>query len=392
MVPAHLLSLFRAIRHAGGRALVVGGAVRDHLRGEPNKDVDIEVHALDADALLAVLRRFGRVDEVGRSFGVLKLRIGGQDVDVSLPRRDSQAGAGHRGIHVESDPEMGVIEAARRRDLTINAIAWDPVSSEFVDPFDGRKDLAAGVLRAVDPTTFTEDPLRALRVAQFAARFAFRIDPTLEDLCAGMPLDELPAERIRGEVEKLFLKGQRPSIGWEFARRAGIWAKVLPTWNRDAPDALDRLASAAVRARIPEPARRFALMLACACDPDALDPLNRMHIHRWERYPVREAVVFLVAAAHRDLGSESAVVRLADRGDVELLATLRNDDALISLATRLGVLRTPLPALLLGRDLLALGVSAGPDVGSILAELRELQFDGHITTAKDALAWARTRL
>lgn len=392
MVPARLIPLFRAILDAGGRALVIGGAVRDHLRGEPSKDFDIEVHDLDADALAAVLRRFGRVDEVGRSFGVLKLRMGGQDLDVSLPRRDSRAGSGHRGIRAQSDPHMDVVEAARRRDLTINAIAWDPISGAFVDPFDGRDDLANGVLRAVDPATFGEDPLRALRVAQFAARFGFRVDATLESLCADMPLAELPAERIRGEVEKLLLKGTVPSVGWEFARRTRIWAKVLPTWDVPAPAHLDRLASDPVRRQIPELPRRFALMLACACGGQPLDALDRMHIHRWERYPVRDAVLFLSREAGESSPSENRVVRLADEGDLELLAVLRDDAALAAAATKLGVLRAPLPPLLQGRDLMTLGLPPGPEMGRVLGELRELQFEGRITTVHDALAWARTRL
>jgi tRNA nucleotidyltransferase (CCA-adding enzyme) len=165
-LPTALRPLFSAVREEGGRALLVGGCVRDALRGEASKDLDIEVHRLPADRLLPLLRRFGRVDEVGRSFGVFKLRVAGVDLDVALPRRDRRAGPGHKGIAAESDPEIGEVEAARRRDLTVNAIAWDPLTGDFVDPFGGRSDLAARRLRAVDATTFGEDPLRALRVAQ----------------------------------------------------------------------------------------------------------------------------------------------------------------------------------------------------------------------------------
>ena len=167
ILPPGLDPLFRACASAGGRALFVGGYVRDLLLGHPNKDVDIEVHHLDVDVLRALLRRLGHVNEVGRSFGVLKLRladrtvVGDHEIDVSLPRRDSREGPGHRGIRATADPHLGVTESARRRDLTINAIAYDPLTDRFEDPFNGRADLEAGLLRAVDDETFGEEIGRA---------------------------------------------------------------------------------------------------------------------------------------------------------------------------------------------------------------------------------------
>ena len=232
MYDESFLRLARALRDAGGRALVVGGSVRDARLGTPGKDLDVEVHGLPLDTLRNVLRRFGRVDEVGRSFGVLKLRLGGEELDVSVPRRDSKVAGGHKGIRAEADPFLGVVEAARRRDLTINAMAEDPLTGELVDPFGGAHDLAAGVLRAVDPQTFGEDPLRALRVVQFAGRFDFRVAPDLGALCRDMPLGELPPERIAGEIEKLFLRAPRPSAGWDAGHAVDAWRRLLPALDR----------------------------------------------------------------------------------------------------------------------------------------------------------------
>src|SRR6185503_2945132 len=196
-----------AIRGAGGRALIVGGWVRDRLVGlEPEKredsNVDLEIFGIPGDRLRALLEAFGRVEAVGESFQVYK--IGG--VDVSLPRRDSKAGRGHRGFVVTGDPEMSIEEAARRRDFTVNAISWDPLTDEYFDPFDGRADIKRRLLRMVDPKTFADDSLRVLRAVQFAARFEFMLDEATAALCRTIPLDDLPSERVWGEMEKLLLQ------------------------------------------------------------------------------------------------------------------------------------------------------------------------------------------
>jgi tRNA nucleotidyltransferase (CCA-adding enzyme) len=210
----------RAVRAAGGRALLVGGYVRDRLRGEESKDYDVEVFGLELAALQRLLGRFGEVIAVGRAFGVLQVK--GLGIDFSLPRRDSKVGAGHKGFEVEFDPGIDFATAARRRDLTINSIGLDPLTEEVLDPHGGRADLARKVLRATDASHFSEDPLRGLRVAQFAARFEMTPDAELEALCRALDLSELSAERILEEWRKLLLKGVRPSLGTEFLRRTGL--------------------------------------------------------------------------------------------------------------------------------------------------------------------------
>ena len=162
----------RAVRDAGGRALVVGGWVRDHLLGVRSKDVDIEVFGLDVARLEALLAGFGRVHAIGRAFGVL--HVAGIDVDFSLPRRDSKRGPGHRGFDVAPDPSLDFAEAARRRDLAVNSIGIDPLTGEVLDPHRGRRDLERRVLRATDAERFPEDP--AARPAGRPARGAPRND------------------------------------------------------------------------------------------------------------------------------------------------------------------------------------------------------------------------
>ena len=144
------------------------------------------------------------------------------------PRTESKSGRGHRGFVVTGDPHLPVAEAARRRDFTINAIAWDPLHDEYLDPYDGRADLERRLLRVVDPATFGDDSLRVLRGLQFAARFELRVDEATKQICRDTALDDLPAERIWGEIEKLLLEAARPSRGFELGARARSGRPAVP--------------------------------------------------------------------------------------------------------------------------------------------------------------------
>ena len=217
---ARVLTIAKAVDAAGGRAVAVGGHVRDRLLGIESKDCDVEVFGLDLDGLQRILERFGRVIAVGRAFGVL--RLADLDVDFSLPRRDSKIGPGHRGFDVAVDRTLDFATAARRRDLTINSMGLDLLTEEVLDPHGGRADLDSKTLRAVDAATFREDPLRGLRVAQFSARFLMRADAELLELCRQLDLAEISPERILEEFRKRLLKGARPSLGLAFLRESGL--------------------------------------------------------------------------------------------------------------------------------------------------------------------------
>lgn len=215
-----LLGLCANIAAAGGRSWLVGGAVRDWLRGEQSPELDFEVRGLTIEQLRDLLADKGEVVEVGRAFGVLRLRH--IDADFALPRRDSREGRGHRGIHAEIDPHLDPVIAARRRDLTINAMSLDPLTGELFDPLDGMADLRDGRLRACDRSTFGEDPLRALRVMQLCGRLEMDPDDELIEICASQDLSELSGERIFEEFRKLLLLSDRPSRGLAFLRDARL--------------------------------------------------------------------------------------------------------------------------------------------------------------------------
>ena len=224
-----VLEIARIVRNAGGRAFLVGGCVRDSLLSKSDvKDFDIEVFGLAPDVLREALEKRFRLDLVGLSFGVLKIH--GHDIDVSLPRRESKQGTGHKGFLIDSDPMMSVRDAASRRDFTVNAIYLDPLTGEYEDPWRGREDLSNGILRHVSEK-FAEDPLRVLRGMQFVARFGLEPHSSTLRLCQAMSIENLPPERLMEDWKKFLLKGIRMSNGLDFLRRTG-WVRHFPELSR----------------------------------------------------------------------------------------------------------------------------------------------------------------
>lgn len=423
-----------AVARAGGRAVVVGGYVRDRLRGVDSKDLDIEVFGLSPDALERVLSRLGEVVRVGKAFGVF--RVKGLDIDFSLPRRDSKVRTGHKGFAVAYDPQMSFAEAARRRDLTINSIGLDPLTEEILDPHGGRQDLEAGRLRATDPRHFSEDPLRGLRVAVFTAQLGMTPDDELRELCRQLDLSELSPERIFEELEKLLLRSRKPSIGFDFLRETGLlrfFPEVAamvdvpqePEWHPEGDVyvhtmmVLDEAASL----KRGEPDEDLALMLGALCHdfgkPETTDViggritsrehdvkgvpiaqrfLTRLRAPKELTKRVGALVRYHLAPAffYRDGASARAYRRLAR----DLAAADVRPDLLLRVAesdhfgrTTEDALARSFPAgehfqnmmeslslsdqaprdVVLGRHLIARGLRPGTDFGSILARCREVQ-------------------
>ncbi|HXE80446.1 MAG TPA: HD domain-containing protein [Vicinamibacterales bacterium] len=445
-VPDPVPAIAAEVRRRGGRALVVGGWVRDRLLGLDSKDLDLEVYGIPDADLPGLLAGFGRVEAVGQSFPVYKIG----DIDVALPRRESKIGRGHRGFEVHGDPWMSVEEAARRRDFTINAIGWDPIDQRFEDPFRGRDDLERRVLRVVDERTFPDDSLRVLRALQFAARFELEVPPETRAICARIPLDDLPAERIWGEVDKL-LQARRPSIGFTLARELGVVEKLWPEmaaligceqepeWHPEGDVWTHTLMVIdEARGQVDDLSRpgRAIVMLAAIChdfgkpattafvdgrirsighDEAGVVPterfLDRLNIHTMDGVDVRRQVLGIVAHhlkpgmwhKARDEVGDGAFRRLAQKVDLELLARLARADCrgrtgsfdcsamdwFLERARALGVEHRPPARILMGRHLLALGVPPGPRMGRILDAVYERQLDGEVATLEEGLALAR---
>src|SRR5579883_918776 len=227
-LPRSIETIVVELRAQGFRPLIVGGAVRDALLGRAAKDIDIEVYGITYDRLAQILSRFGRVDLVGRSFVVVNL-----DGHVfSVPQRDNKIGRGHRDFLTTCDPSITPREAASRRDFTINAMAYDPVSHEVLDFFGGRQDLENRVLRATS-SAFSEDPLRVLRGMQFACRFDLTLDPATAEMSRAIAdqYSTIARERVAEEFMKWATKAAHPGRIFEYLETTG-WIRHFPELQR----------------------------------------------------------------------------------------------------------------------------------------------------------------
>ena len=204
------MEVARRVQAAGGRAMLVGGCVRDDLLGRENKDIDLEIYGLLPAQLKALLSELGRVIEKGASFGVYGLQHSA--LDIAMPRRERCVGGRHTDFDVSVDPFLSFEAASMRRDFTINAMMRDALTGELIDCWGGRADLAAGIIRHVSPETFVEDPLRAFRAAQFAARLEARIAPETMAVCRDMDVTQLSQERVFEELCKALMKAPKPSV------------------------------------------------------------------------------------------------------------------------------------------------------------------------------------
>lgn len=443
----HLQPILAALQQAGGWPLIVGGAVRDQLLGLEPPDIDIEVYHLPPDRLQAALAPFGVVHAVGRSFGVLKLRLpNAAEVDVSLPQRESRPRA--RGALGPHDSELTPREAAARRDFTWNALALTP-TGEVLDFFGGVADLRNRVIRHVSDS-FGDDPLRVLRAMQFAARFDMRLAPETADVCRALlpAAAGLAAERVWGEWLKWAVRGQVPSAGLRVLRETG-WVALYPELEaligseqspRHHPEGdvwthtchvCDAAAQIAVRDALADEARAVLLFAALCHDlgkPATMrrDEQGRIRNTRHPEVGVPIAQAFLKRiGAHqrvtmrvlplvREHGvhfstspSERIVRRLAARLAPATMATWgrlveadfagrpplppRNPAApFLALAQELGVDQRALPPVLRGRDLLRAGlVKPGPQLGEVLRRAYEAQLNGAFSTVDEGLEWVR---
>lgn len=432
-----------AVRGAGGRGVLVGGCVRDALLGLPVKDVDLEVFGLGPDQLKALVSEHFKVDLVGEAFGVLKLRH--VPLDVSIPRRESKSGLGHKAFDVLSDPTMSFEEAALRRDFTINAMGYDVAADTLLDPYGGQQDLQARILRHTS-VRFTEDPLRVLRGMQFIARFDLSPAPETVEVCRGVTPEGLACERIFDEWKKLILSGVKISSGLEFLRTTGwlqyypeletlVGCEQEPEWHPEGDVWIHTLLcmDAFAEDRVGDEHEDLVVGFAVLCHDlgkpltttvergrirsighcAAGEPPTRSFMRRMtNQESLAQEVVPLVTNHLRPLqlytgqAGDGAIRRLAVRVKrIDRLVRVETADQkgrgptefdcspqsewLLNRARELEVRDSAPAPVVMGRHLIDLGMTPGPRFGPILQECYDAQIEGIITNTGDGIAFAR---
>ena len=384
-IPKILQDISDKLNSLNAKAIIVGGSVRDHFLNLPIKDYDIEVYGLSSiDELEDILKEYGHVKLVGKSFGVLKFIYKGFEYDFSFPRREKKIGAGHKGFEVVSDGFLSFKEASKRRDFTINAMGYDIELKKFLDPFSGKSDMKAKVIRHIDDKTFVEDPLRVYRGVQFCARFEYEMADETKRLCRQMVeqghLEELPKERVFEEIKKLLLKANKPSIGFELLKELKVlkyFPDISTDWKR-----LDRLASH----------KNLAIMLAVLTLH-----LNEAEIESFvfrfsDEVKLTQHIQALVLA-YQHLSThtldDTEIRRLSTKVSIEELSILSENKELLKKAKKLGVDKQAPKKLLQGRDLISLGYKPSEEFSKILGRVYELQITGEIRDKEEALEFVR---
>ncbi len=434
-------------------ACLVGGCVRDSLLGLPVKDYDVECFGVSYEELASALRKWGRTDLVGKSFGVIKLTTtSGVDYDFAIPRRDNKTGIGHKGFEVEFDPDITPEEASSRRDFTINSLMYDPRENCLLDFHGGEQDLRERKLRHTSEA-FSEDPLRVLRGMQFAGRFELvAADETIE-LCREISdtFSELPLDRVREEWFKWAINSKRPSRGILFLEQAGwlehfpeiadlrrteqdsIWhpegdvlahtchcldaAVALPEWKQAGDEfrlavlfgvlahdfgkpGTTRRASKHDRECIVSPGHDETgvpltdSFLDRIGAPNALKkqvpPLVRCHLAHLQDITPRSVRRLAKRLAPATIEELCAVIQADHNGRPPNPPTTPDGLVRLRAQARELALEASVPTpIVLGRHLIELGMKPGPEFGRILAQAFDAQLEGRFEDLDGGIGWVR---
>ena len=436
-----LSELAELISKNGGHLLLVGGSVRDLLIQSTPKELDCEVRGMSISALKNILSQKYSCSEVGKAFGVIRLK--GLPVEIALPRTEIKSGMGHKGFDITIDSDLPFESAVRRRDFTMNAIALDPLNGEILDPCNGREDLKNRILRHVGPA-FKEDPLRVLRGMQFISRFDLSPSQETIEICKSMEIENLAPERIFAEWKKLVLEGTNMSAGLNFLKDTA-WIKYFPElaslinckqdpeWHPEGDvwthtlHCMDAFASE----RINEEWEDLVVGFAVLChdlgkpittkigedgrirsplhEPKGEGPTRSFLSRMTNQQDLHEQVVPLVRrhltprTFYKDEASDGAIRRLANKVKrIDRLVRVasadikgrppRNDEFpegpwLIKRAEELKVKDSEPKPIILGRHLIERGLKPSPEFSPILEQCFEEQLDGTFKDLEGGLSF-----
>ena len=444
-LPDELVTLARTlakdVSKSGGRLLLVGGCVRDGCMGFTPREIDCEIQGLTPEKLNSILTPKYSCIEVGKAFGVLKLR--GLPVELSLPRTEAKSGMGHKGFTIDVDPDLPFEHSCQRRDFTINAIGLDPLSGEILDPALGIADAKKRILRHVGPA-FSEDPLRVLRAMQFIARFNLFPHPDTLELCRSISIEDLPPERLWEEWKKLILRGTNLTAGLSFLKNSGwlqyfpelqalVGCEQEPEWHPEGDVWVHTLhcMDAFARERIGDDWEDLVVGFAVLChdlgkplttvlgedgrirsplhEPKGEAPTRSFLSRLTNQVDLHEQVVPLVRrhltprTFYKDQASDGAIRRLASKVKrIDRLVRVaaadiagrppRQDDFpegpwLLQRAEELKIKDSEPKPILLGRHLIERGMKPGAEFGPLLEKCFEAQLDGNFTELESGLEY-----
>ena len=404
--PNKLNKIFEKLNKLNLTPIIIGGYVRDFFLNTPSKDIDIEIYGLDnISELSSILKEFGKVYEVGKSFGVCKLQVDSLELDFSMPRIDNKISKGHRGFEIITKKELDYKTAASRRDFTINSIGYDTLNKQILDPFNGLDDLTTKTLKIVDKNSFIEDPLRVFRAVSMCARFALDVDKTTTELCIKMVkegmINELAHERIFEEFKKLFLKSKKPSIGLEFLKKIGgfsffdeldisdsLWKKTMQS--------LDRYETNKQNYNEDDNKTNVKLLLVLLSyhleDKSIISFISKLTNEK----KMADDIIDIINTSKilRNDTSTYTLRKIATK--VKLQEVFSILDALgldisssYEKALKLNIMSKPMTKLLHGRDLISLGLKPSPLFNKILNEAYESQLHSKFDNYEDALIWLK---
>lgn len=447
------------IRLFGDNVYVVGGGVRDSIRKIPisKKDLDLLILHHPTEKIVELLGSHGRVDLVGKSFGVIKFNRQGSTYDIALPRKDTPKitqKRTHKDFVISADPELPIETDLERRDFRCNSMAVRLSDGNLIDPFDGQEDINQKKLRLTNIQAFPDDPLRIIRAARFASVLEYTIEPEIYKAAKDVDLTGLSVERINEELIKILLDSPTPSVGLEELFILGALKQLLPelfsltlsiqdskfhpekdryghhsVWQHTkiTVDQAGRLAALFQLEKQPKLALLLAALFHDVGKPETATweykkermvitnnrhdiisekitkaIFSRFKIFSWEGYDLRKTVLPLIRCHHRaseiwqnrDIVTKKAFNRLAAEvnGEIELLVLLDAADRagrdekpvtkldeegqwLLNTFAKMKVSKETIQPLILGRDLIEMGISPGPEMGKILKQLYQKQLD-----------------
>ncbi|MCT7587903.1 CCA tRNA nucleotidyltransferase [Aliarcobacter butzleri] len=361
--------------------MLVGGCVRDSFLNKKIKDYDVEIFNFDSlEILEKSLKKFGNVNLVGKSFGVLTLKIDEYDFDFSLPRIEKKVGNSHTDFEVSTNANLSFKEAAIRRDFTINAIGYDYFKNEILDPFGGMNDLKNKIIKHIDDKTFVEDSLRVYRSVQFASRFEFKIDENTKILCKKIvssgELKFLPKERVFEELKKLFLKSKKPSLGLNLLKEFNIMNIEQNL------EEIDNLAFI-LKDKNYDDFRKLYLFYSCLCKGMNEDETFSFIKNLTDDKKFIKNILIL---NETNLTNDIKILkRLSLKLKLEDLIVLnqafKNQISLkiLEILKNLDILNTPIKPLVLGKDLIKLGFAPSEKFKEILDFAFDLQIEDDLS-------------